>query len=138
MSRPRPCIVCGRRVEGGSPRCEQHLLGSGRQRPCLVCGRASHSNYCALHEPTVDEALRNERNPYRKAYKDQQYAKNRQHRFERARGRCEACGIYLEVGEWQCDHLIPLRLGGTHDITNLRILCVPCHKKKTAEDRRKK
>lgn len=137
MLRAKPCIVCGRRVEGGSPRCVMHKEGSGRARPCLVCGRPAQGNYCDFHRPEVDEELRNLANPYRRAYKDPQYAKNKQHRFERARGRCESCGIHLEAGDWQCDHLIPLSKGGTNDITNLRILCKPCHLAKTAADRRR-
>lgn len=137
MGRPRPCIVCGRRVENG-PRCELHKEGSGRLRPCLVCGRSAQGNYCEVHRPEVDEQLRNLANPYRQAYKSAEYARNRQHRYERARGRCEACGIHLEAGAWDCDHLVPIRQGGTNDLTNLRILCRPCHKRKTAEDRRTK
>jgi 5-methylcytosine-specific restriction enzyme A len=136
MGRARPCIVCGRRVEGGSPRCELHKEGSGRLRPCLVCGRPSQGNYCTVHRPEVDEAVRNERNPYRRHYKDPQYAKNRQHRFERARGRCEACGVHLEAGGWQCDHVVPVSRGGTNAIENLAILCLSCHSRKTAADRR--
>lgn len=84
----------------------------------------------------MDEAERNARNPYRVHYKSAEFAKNRQHRFERARGRCEMCGTQLQVAEWQCDHLVPLSKGGTNDITNLRVLCKPCHRRKTAEDRR--
>lgn len=137
IKRPRPCIVCGIRVEGGQTRCPAHLVGSGRMRSCLVCGTRSQGNYCPLHEPVVDEAERNARNPYRKAYKDKAYAVNRQHRFERAKGRCEACKVHVGVAEWQCDHVVDIKDGGTNDITNLRILCIPCHKTKTAATRGK-
>lgn len=133
--RPKSCVVCARRTPDGAARCELHKVGGLRPRPCLVCGRASQGNYCPQHRPEVDEAERNARNPYRRAYKDAQYAKNRQHRFERARGRCEACGIHLEVGKWECDHLVPIKDGGTNDITNLRVLCRPCHAIKTRQDR---
>lgn len=102
----------------------------------MVCGRASQGNYCPAHEPLVDEAERNARNPYRKKYKDPEFATNRQHRFERARGRCEMCGTELKMAEWQCDHLVPLSKGGGNNIENLRVLCTPCHKRKTALDRR--
>ena len=30
------------------------------------------------------------------------------------------------------DHIIPLHLGGSCDVSNLQILCVPCHRKKTS------
>lgn len=132
--RPRPCIVCGVRVVGGS-RCARHKTGSGRLRPCLVCGRPSQGNYCVLHEPTIDENERNARNPYRRKYRDPEYAKNRQHRFERAHGKCEACGLPLMPAEWECDHLIPLRDGGTNAVENLRVLCKPCHQRKTRLER---
>lgn len=136
MIRAKSCVVCGRRTPDGAARCEAHRVGSGRPRPCLVCGRPSQGNYCAQHEPTVDEALRNARNPYRQAYKDPQYAKNRQHAFERAHGKCQRCGVVLQPGEWQCDHILSISKGGTNDITNLAILCTPCHLSKTAQDRR--
>lgn len=126
--------MCGIKVIGGS-RCARHKTGSGRLRACLVCGRPSQSNYCQMHEPKVDEVERNARNPYRRNYKDPQYAKNRQHRFERAHGKCEGCGITLQPAEWECDHLVALRDGGTNDITNLRVLCKPCHQRKTRSER---
>jgi 5-methylcytosine-specific restriction protein A len=28
---------------------------------------------------------------------------------------------------WEVDHIIPLAEGGTHDLANLRCLCIPCH-----------
>jgi 5-methylcytosine-specific restriction endonuclease McrA len=109
-----------------------------------VCGRVGQGDYCALHEPVVDEAARNARNPYRQAYKDQEYARNRQHRYERARGRCEDCGLPVGPGEWECDHVVPLSQGGTNGIEDLRIRCIVprpgaergCHGLKTAADRR--
>ena len=32
----------------------------------------------------------------------------------------------------QCDHIIPIAEGGTSDRSNLRALCVACHKRETA------
>lgn len=137
MVRARSCIACGRRTTDGASRCDLHKHGGVRQRPCMVCGRPSASNYCPDHEPEIDEAIRNARNPYRKNYSEWEYRRNRQHRFERARGRCENCGIHLANGEWESDHVIPIRDGGTNAIDNLRILCKPCHRAKTAADRKK-
>lgn len=134
--RPKPCIVCGIKVADGSARCLVHKQGSGRPRACLVCGRPGQGNYCQIHEPQIDEAERNARNPYRQAYKDPQYAKNRQHAFERAHGKCQYCGTRLMPAEWECDHRVSLRDGGTNDITNLIITCKPCHREKTRQARR--
>lgn len=34
----------------------------------------------------------------------------------------------------EVDHIIPLRHGGTNDISNLQALCKPCHSRKTARE----
>ncbi|MBU0846685.1 HNH endonuclease [Patescibacteria group bacterium] len=33
---------------------------------------------------------------------------------------------------WQADHIVERVRGGSHELHNLRTLCVPCHKKETA------
>lgn len=33
---------------------------------------------------------------------------------------------------WECDHIVPLSEGGRHHRDNLRVLCVPCHRRETA------
>lgn len=68
----------------------------------------------------------------------------RRHVFFRDEGKCADCGFvhpYLD-GEWENDHIIPLMRGLSDptlfDPENCRILCIePCHKLKTASDRRK-
>jgi len=32
---------------------------------------------------------------------------------------------------WEADHIMPVSLGGTNELENLRTLCVPCHKAET-------
>jgi hypothetical protein len=34
----------------------------------------------------------------------------------------------------QVDHVIPVTQHGTHHLDNLRVLCKPCHDKKTAQE----
>ena len=34
---------------------------------------------------------------------------------------------------WEADHVVPLVEGGPHTLANMRTLCVPCHKRATAE-----
>lgn len=34
---------------------------------------------------------------------------------------------------WEVHHIVPLIEGGTHDPSNLEILCLPCHKRETRE-----
>lgn len=134
--RPKSCVVCGRRTDDGASRCLAHKQGGTRPRPCVVCGRQTIGNYCPDHDP-AEEAVRVARNPYRLAYRDPVYAKNRLLRFERVRGLCEVCGAGpLKSGEWESDHVVELRDGGTNTFDNLRILCKPCHKTRTAQARR--
>lgn len=47
--------------------------------------------------------------------------------------RCAECG---ESGPFEKDHHCPHALGGSNDIENIRHLCIGCHGKKTAKDRR--
>ena len=46
---------------------------------------------------------------------------------------CMAKGIVTASAE--VDHIKPKAQGGTDDRTNLRGICVPCHRIKTAEER---
>lgn len=50
----------------------------------------------------------------------------------KAEGRCEACG--LDALSCEFDHVIPIILGGQNRESNLQLLCIPCHKAKTALD----
>lgn len=46
---------------------------------------------------------------------------------------CAACNTPYQRG-FICDHIIPRRLGGTHELVNLQILCPKCNSIKTALD----
>ena len=48
-------------------------------------------------------------------------------------GRCE-CGVKVPMAGTVIDHRIPLWMGGADDDANLRFLCGPCDKPKTAKD----
>lgn len=45
--------------------------------------------------------------------------------------KCVLCGSGDRTSEFEVDHIIPMMLGGTSDLWNLRTLCVPCHKVET-------
>jgi len=132
----RPCLSCGRRTVPGETYCERCRPGTGTRRStCRVCGaRTAGGPYCAAH---AGEALRVADQPWRAAYRDPAYRRNRAWRYEIAGGRCESCGAALPDG-WQCDHVVPLRDGGTHAAHNLRVYCPACHAQKTATDRRRR
>lgn len=53
-----------------------------------------------------------------------------------SRGCCHYCGdpINSARDDWQCDHVIPLALGGSDAWSNIRAIHVHCHKLKTRTD----
>jgi hypothetical protein len=70
-------------------------------------------------------------------YADPEYRRNRTAARRRANGRCEGCRH--PHSRLQCDHVIPVSQGGTHDLANLQMLCAGpgtclCHEKKTAQE----
>lgn len=48
--------------------------------------------------------------------------------YERAQGRCEACGCDLTGKSWDCDHIRADALLGDPVLSNAAVLCVPCHR----------
>ena len=45
---------------------------------------------------------------------------------------CARCGATEKL---ECDHIIPVNAGGTHDANNLQTLCCECHKEKSATEK---
>ena len=45
---------------------------------------------------------------------------------------CDEKGLVTPGAEM--DHILPIFMGGSNDDDNLQMLCVECHRKKTAED----
>lgn len=54
-------------------------------------------------------------------------------RCEGLRPNGERCDANLEHKPKHFDHAIPDAIGGTNDLSNCQVLCVPCHKDKTAK-----
>jgi 5-methylcytosine-specific restriction enzyme A len=54
--------------------------------------------------------------------------------FDRAGGRCELCRSLIIGGRWECDHSVALVNGGKNEESNLRCVCLNCHKVKTKAD----
>ena len=50
--------------------------------------------------------------------------------FERAKGRCELCGISKDLKHLEVDHIIPKSLGGSDEIHNFQALCYSCNSRK--------
>lgn len=49
--------------------------------------------------------------------------------LERQRGRCASCRISIKK-RWTVDHVMPVALGGTNDVSNLQLLCRSCNSRK--------
>lgn len=71
------------------------------------------------------------------------YPPNRQLKsklFSRQDGLCSYCNQVLtnDPCDYDCDHIIPVSLGGLTREDNLHLLCVRCHRSKSAVERRSK
>ena len=47
----------------------------------------------------------------------------------------ESCGTIISRGNSHCDHIKPFANGGTNDPENLQMLCISCHKEKSAAEK---
>lgn len=54
----------------------------------------------------------------------------RQIALRRAGHRCEDCGAEHEL---ELDHVVPWSRGGAHHLSNVRVLCGPCNRRKAAQ-----
>ena len=56
----------------------------------------------------------------------------------RDEGVCQLCGCIVAGGprQAQVDHLRPKAEGGSDAMSNLRLLCLSCHSRRTARDSR--
>lgn len=115
---------------------------------CPNCGRIVPARQtCGCRKDTRTHAERLAKMPWRAAYSDPAYRRNRAARYEIARGLCEGCGVQLmgsihpQGVAWECDHAIEARHFAdpmtANAVENLRVLCRDrCHKLKTRERRR--
>lgn len=52
----------------------------------------------------------------------------------RCKGKCEGCGVRLRIGGYHYDHINPDWFSGSNALDNCQVLCLRCHKQKTAEE----
>jgi len=124
MSRGKPlfaisCPACSARVEATDEKCSR-------------CGRSRAGI------PRT-EAQRLKSQPYRAHYKSALFTTNRPIVLRIAEYRCQWLGCGAPIGrapkDWQCDHIVPVRDGGTDDLSNLQALCLKHAYEKTYRDR---
>lgn len=51
--------------------------------------------------------------------------------YEEQKGICPGCGRHFELGEMEADHWKPWSKGGKTEISNLKMLCADCNRKKS-------
>ncbi len=57
--------------------------------------------------------------------------------WEAAVKMCRACWTPIrDYRDGEYDHIIPTSIGGTNSAANIKLLCRPCHARKTKDDRR--
>lgn len=53
--------------------------------------------------------------------------------YRKQRGKCAVCREPVKLSKMQRDHIEPIALGGSSDITNIQLLCRPCNQSKHAK-----
>ena len=49
---------------------------------------------------------------------------------------CAHCLRLVDLGgEWERDHIVPLMDGGSEEVSNTQVLCIPCHEIKSEAER---
>ena len=107
---------------------------------CPYCRRIVPARQVCECRPKrqVDEQQRNSKQPYRDAYRDPTYIRNRALRYRMVGGLCENCHAEIK-GElhpdgraWQCHHVVAASRftdpRQANAIENLRCYCEKCHR----------
>lgn len=61
----------------------------------------------------------------------------KQYVLQRDKGTCQYCGGLLNienVSKWHVDHIVSTKLGGSNELSNLLLSCVPCNTRKSGYD----
>lgn len=137
--------------------CQNTSRNAWTRPTCLDCNspdvmeRGSRCRHCQTvwNKQTYDPVAR-------KAYMDRYYAQNKDYFLENARrrkarrkgakvvkkvnikgviarcgDRCQFCGVDTSAGGRTIDHIFPLKRGGTHEESNLQVLCSTCNRAKS-------
>jgi 5-methylcytosine-specific restriction protein A len=60
------------------------------------------------------------------------YQRSREQAMSRDRWRCQLRLPGCQGAASECDHVVSVADGGGDDLANLRAVCVPCHRRRTA------
>lgn len=109
-------------------------------RSCRIPGCKSpasgkNNGYCDAHKNEGWAKYQRSKDGETRVYQTSVWKKKRTIIINNAMGLCEECqrlGIVKPGVE--VDHKIPVSQGGTDELSNLQLLCVSCHRKKTANE----
>ena len=152
MTTPKQCQFCGciKTIPGHHFLCYDHYMGYevGKIDQCPECGKYKDGKYSICKacyqqstgkpSPSFGNARqRNDRLPMGKTHM------MKARLIKQSGKRCQGCGwqapknvheqaLARQEGTFELDHKVPLSRGGNNDISNLWVLCLPCHDGKTA------
>lgn len=90
---------------------------------CVDCGRDAEPGTTRCPEHRLSRGGGRERE------------RNRLQAFARDAYTCQDCSASLSYETAEADHIVPVALGGSNDVGNLRTLCHDCHTKRTTSQR---
>lgn len=98
--------------------------------PCLICGTPVRgANRCPAHKKP------DRRPTLKKRVSRSLSTRLRRQVLFRDRWTCQQCGVVDRTGRsLEADHKVRLADGGAHELDNLQVLCIPCHRVKTQEE----
>jgi len=117
-------------------------------KPLSVIDIEKHCRYCGKDVPAMREHLCSDLciMYFKYATHDTKVNSLRRFMHKYHRFKCNICGsklaykvpsgLYLPIYCGEVDHIIPLKDGGEHLVSNLQLLCGDCHNKKTLSQRK--
>lgn len=86
--------------------------------------------------PTARPKPESRPNSHARGYGSQEWQRTRLAVIARDMGVCQMCGILVRgKGQAQIDHIVEKAVGGSDAMSNLRLLCLPCHSRRHATER---
>lgn len=113
------CIDCGKLVPRENP-LQHRCKDCHRKKPNIIRRRQRKSRNCHRNRTIVERAHR-----IKDGFMKPATWLRRQDKI------CAMCGHYCE-DDASVDHKVPLWAGGAHHPSNYQVLCLKCHKMKTA------